>query len=68
MITREALLVKEGDPSTALFEIPSGYVERTPSEVMAERAKRFPEDENARFEASHSEPFDEAYRSSQKNR
>ncbi|HEY6290188.1 MAG TPA: hypothetical protein VI455_01320 [Terriglobia bacterium] len=40
--TREALLVAEGEPSASLFEIPVGYVERTPSELFAERARRFP--------------------------
>jgi len=40
--TREALLVSEGDPSPTLFEIPAGYVERTPSQVFAEFARRFP--------------------------
>lgn len=58
-LTREALLVKEGDPSAGLFEIPSTYVERAPSEVMAERARRFPEDEAAK--AAVSQALDDAY-------
>jgi hypothetical protein len=61
-LTREALLVKEGDPPPVLFEIPSGYVERAPSEVMAERARRFPADEAAQAAASQSQALDDAYK------
>lgn len=39
---REVLFVTEGEPAAALFEIPSSYVERSPSEMFAEFAKRFP--------------------------
>jgi hypothetical protein len=60
--TREALLVKEGDPPTELFEIPVSYVERAPSAVMAERARRFPADQAAQAAVSRSQPLDEAYR------
>lgn len=64
--TREALLVKEGEPSAAMFEIPSGYVERSPSEVIAEHAKRFP---NAPPVASDQTAtmLDRVYQSYQKN-
>jgi len=67
-ITREALLVKEGDPSSALFEIPAGYVERSPSENMAERDRRFPNEAVASPAAASMEQFDRAYRAAQKTR
>ncbi|HEX5412972.1 MAG TPA: hypothetical protein VFZ27_14065 [Terriglobia bacterium] len=40
--TREVTFVAEGEPSAALFAIPSDYVERSPSEVFAEFQRRFP--------------------------
>jgi hypothetical protein len=43
-ITRTVLTVTEGEPDKSLFEIPQGYVERQPSEAMAEAARRYPND------------------------
>jgi len=40
--TREVTFVAEGEPSAALFAIPSDYVERSPSEVFGEFQRRFP--------------------------
>jgi hypothetical protein len=62
--TREALLVKEGPPPASLFEIPAGYVERAPSEVMAERARRFPDEPAAHVErqAANFQTLDNVYR------
>jgi len=67
-ITREALLVSQGPPPASLFEIPPGYVERSPSEVTAERARRFPDETGASApccDASISR-LDEVYRNSGK--
>lgn len=62
--TREALLVSEGDPPSALFEIPTNYVERTPSQVFAEFAGRFPE--KAQTPTATGERFDQVYQSFRK--
>lgn len=40
--TREALVVSEGFPSPALYQIPRNYIERTPSEVLARSAQLNP--------------------------
>jgi hypothetical protein len=40
---REALEVTQEPPDPALFAIPAGYVERTPSEVLEEYGRRYPE-------------------------
>jgi len=42
-MTRQPLFVLEGKPAPSLFEIPSDYVERSPSEVAAEFERRYPE-------------------------
>lgn len=60
--TREALFVSTGEQSGALFEIPAGYVERTPSEVMAVRAKLFPNEPPT--PAKTLKALDEVYQSS----
>lgn len=39
--------VVEGAPESWLFEVPANYVERSPSEVIAENAKRYPQQECA---------------------
>ena len=67
-ITREALLVSQGPPPASLFEIPAGYVERSPSEVMAERARRFPDESGASTlgDAWNFSALDEVYRTSGK--
>lgn len=67
-VEREALLVKEGDPFPDLFEIPAGYVQRSPSEVMAERGRRFPAEGLAAAPASDFETLDHTYRAAQKAR
>ena len=38
----EPLIVIEGEPPTSLLEAPSGYVERSPSEMAAEFARKYP--------------------------
>ena len=40
--TREATSIVAGEPDTALFEVPSKYVERSPSQRHQELMKRFP--------------------------
>jgi len=37
----EPLIVIEGEPAASLLELPSGYVERTPSQVGAEFARKY---------------------------
>jgi len=63
-VIHQALDVEEGAPANSLFAIPSTYVERAPSEVMAEHARRFPSDQNASAlaTASNFKSFDEAYK------
>jgi hypothetical protein len=39
--TREVIFVLRGEPPSSLFEVPSNYTERSPSEVLAEFARRF---------------------------
>jgi len=63
--TREALLVKEGEPPAALFDLPANYTERAPSEVMAERARRFPNEPGACPNCKYDD-LDKAYRSAGK--
>ena len=58
-VTRQALYVIEGDPPAALFEIPATYVERAPSEVAAEFARRYPEQQL--FSHETAQAMDEAY-------
>jgi hypothetical protein len=43
-ITETVLRITEGEPDKSLFDIPQGYVERQPSDAMAEAAKRYPND------------------------
>jgi hypothetical protein len=50
-----------GDPNAALFEIPGDYVERPPSEVLAEEAK-LKSQETCTACQSSSTGLDEAYR------
>jgi hypothetical protein len=64
---REALEVTQEPPDPALFAIPAEYVERTPSEVVQEFGRRYPE---RKMWADGSSPAlpqaDEAYRESGK--
>jgi hypothetical protein len=64
--TTEAVLVKVGEPSKSLFDIPAGYVERTPSQVFAERARRFPDEPPAAADATATR-LDGIYQSHQKS-
>lgn len=41
-IVRQALFLIPGEPARSLFQIPASYVERSPSEMAAEFARRFP--------------------------
>lgn len=63
--TREALLVKEGEPAPDLFDLPANYIERAPSEVLAERARRFPKEAEA-CPNCKVEALDQAYRNAGK--
>ncbi len=45
-IVESVVTVTEGEPDPSLFEIPQGYVERQPSEAMAESARRYPNDKD----------------------
>ncbi len=38
------LAIREGEPDSSLFKIPEDYIERTPSDAVAEAARRFPND------------------------
>ncbi|MBL8292296.1 MAG: hypothetical protein JNN08_10700 [Bryobacterales bacterium] len=39
---REVLKIEEGEPDAALFELPAGYIERSPSARSDELRKRYP--------------------------
>ena len=56
---REVVAVMEGEPSPALFAIPEGYTERSPSEANAEYMKRFPG--KTQFPESTGRKLDEIY-------
>ncbi|MGH9431354.1 MAG: hypothetical protein ACRD3T_07410 [Terriglobia bacterium] len=57
----EATSVVTGEPDARLFEIPSGYTERSPSEVFAEAVHRGVEQRNVR--SATADALDEAYQS-----
>jgi|GEM_PF-5727870 len=40
---KEVVSVVEGEPDPAVFELPRGYTERTPLEVLSEFGRRFPD-------------------------
>jgi hypothetical protein len=61
VVTMEALWVVEGEPDSALFDIPANYVERSPSELSAEHARRF----NGQRVFSNPREFDKVYQSFQ---
>lgn len=61
--TREVVFVAEGEPSEALFAIPSNYVERSPSQVFDEFQRRFPNARKAWVEKA-GPPLDRAYNQS----
>lgn len=66
-IVREALYVSEGAPSEALFDIPTDYVERSPSQVTAERARLFPNEPSSSALSSSTSVLDRVYQSYRKN-
>jgi hypothetical protein len=59
--SREAVYIMEGEPAAALFNIPTTYVERTPSQVAAEFARRYPE-HGPPFPGKTSQLLDNTYR------
>jgi hypothetical protein len=59
----EVAFVLLGEPPANLFEVPQNYTERSPSEVFAEFARRFPGQPAS--EARSSQVLDEAYRQRQ---
>ncbi len=61
-MVREAVFVIPGDPSPSLFEIPASYRERSPSELAAEFARRFPG--HQAWRSGSSSVLDQAYQSS----
>ena len=63
----DTLTIIKGNPSPALFAIPAYYTERSPSEVGAEFARRFPERPPV-FPASTAAKLDQAYQLVQSNR
>jgi hypothetical protein len=62
-ITETVQTITEGEPDKSLFDIPQGYVERQPSDAMAEAARRHPNDPDWRCpNCSQSQAHkDEAY-------
>lgn len=54
---RVATELTRGEPPSTYFVIPGGYIEREPSAVLAERARRHPDAPPAKFQIQ-----DEAYR------
>jgi len=63
---QEVLFVLPGEPSPSLFEIPVGYVERSPSEMNAEFERRFPG--HSIFPPTTAEHLDGIYQKNQQNR
>lgn len=59
-----ALTVLEGEPDASAFQIPAGYVERTPGEAMLEADRRYPNDPLFGFRGGHGnvQPLDTVYR------
>lgn len=64
-VVRDTLFLAEAEPASSYFNVPSGYVERTPSEVLAEFARRFPGRRAASVEAG--QRLDAAYLAHQGN-
>lgn len=60
---REATGVVMGQPAASLFEIPAGYTERAPSQVLAEFNRRYPDRTMPAMGLEHS---DQAYYQQQK--
>ncbi len=59
-----ALTVIEGEPDASAFQIPAGYVERTPGEAMLEANRRYPNDRLFGFGGGpcNVQPLDDIYR------
>jgi hypothetical protein len=53
--------VTEGQPDPSHFQIPAGYVERSPSEAMAEAARRYPKIMEIQCGPCQNTRLDEAY-------
>jgi hypothetical protein len=53
--------VIEGEPDPKLFEVPTGYVERAPSEAMKEASRRYPNAKWLDCGSCDQTPKDEAY-------
>jgi hypothetical protein len=64
-VVRETLFLAEAEPASSHFEVPSGFAERTPSEVLAEFERRFPGRHAASVEAGRR--LDAAYLAHQGN-
>lgn len=64
--TREVLFITPGEPAPALFAIPSGYTERSPSQVLAEFHRQYPERGTAHLFTAQA--LDNAYFSHQRYR
>jgi hypothetical protein len=60
---RESLFLIPGEPPDYLFQIPPNYTERSPAQVFAEFARRFPGRKAAPSETSSK--LDDVYRSRQ---
>lgn len=64
--TKEVVAIFEGDPSPSLFETPTGYTERSPSQATAEWTRLFPGQSSCCDESMPK--LDDAYMSHQVNR
>lgn len=61
---RSVSLLTFSDPPAWLFAIPTGYVERSPTEMMAEQARRYPQRFSQPDPSTH--VLDEVYNAAQK--
>lgn len=65
---REVLKVEEGEPAAALFELPDGYVERSPSARSEELQKRYPQASCPSCLRQSNQELDEVYSRRQADR
>jgi hypothetical protein len=61
---RSVSLLTQGDPPAWLFAIPNNYIERSPTDMFAEQARRFPQHFSPPHPSTH--VLDEAYNAAQK--
>jgi hypothetical protein len=61
---RSVSLLTQGDPPAWLFAIPTEYVERAPTEMFAEQARRYPQRYSQPDPSTHA--LDEVYNAAQK--